>query len=329
MSVVRTGERKGRRSTSEGEDGTQTHQRVFYAKTDADTDYGPTVLAAQGIPKKNDQHPEDFNAIVIGRTPRELQKGHWEVDIEYGQRPPSEPPGSQGGKQSLLLRDPQIAISFQNMLVPLSGQTGGAQASYISGVGRPAGDVWSDGIANSAGEPFDPPVMRQKSQLVISITRHEAAFDNENALRFIDSVNNAAIKIAGFDLGVRTAKMMGLSTPGIAWETFEEQQFFTFPVTYTIHVNVETWDIIVLQHGTYYIDASDGNKKKAFLTDEGQPRIGLLTDTGDDNESNPARFKTILGFPYQENWGVLKLPDTMLPKIGQGGQPGAAAGENR
>ncbi len=329
MAVVRVGERKGRRGTSEGEDGVRTHQRVFYVKTDSDIDHGDAVLDAPGLPQLNEQHPTDFSYIVMGRIPREIAgaKGQWEVDIEYGQRPPSEPPGSQGGQQKLLLRDPQISVGFQNMLVPITGEAvGGEPDSYNPGAGRNASRI---GLTNAAGEPFDPPAMRQKSSLIITITRSEATFNNDNALRFIDSVNNAAISIAGFDLGERTAKMMGISTPGIAWETFESVQFFTYPVTYTIHVNVETWDIKLLEHGTYYNDFGDGGKKKAFLTDEGQPRIGLLTEGGDDNGDNPGIFHTVQGFPYKENWGAIDppLPSTMLPVIAQGGQPGAAAGE--
>ncbi len=330
MAVVRVGERKGRRATSEGDDGVRTHQRVFYVKTDSDTDHGNVVLAAPGLPQLNEQHPTDFSYIVMGRDPREIPgaKGQWEVDIEYGQRPLSEPPGSQGGQQKLLLRDPQISVGFQAMLIPASGESKpGAAINYTVGEGWFGKNIWTIGLTNAAGEPWDPPVMRQQSMLVITIMRHEAVFDNAEALQFIDTVNDAAVTIAGFDLPARTGKMMGITTPGIAWETFEDVQFFTFPVTYTIHVNAEKWDLRLLEHGTFFIDASDGDKKKAFLTDEGQPRIGLLKADGDDNTGGDPVFKDLPDINKTTDWGALILPTTMLPVIGQGGQPGAAAGE--
>jgi len=321
MAVVTVGERKGRRSTDEGEDGQKTHHRVFYVQTDDNDDHGDVVLAAADVPQKHDVHPTDFAAVVRKRTPRELQKGHWEVDVEYGPRDPREPPDGEGGKTSLLIRDPQIAVSFQTTMVPVPGEISD-DPEYQLGAGN-AAQIWATGITNAAGEPFDPPVMRQVSMPIITITRNEVFFSPSSCLKFVDSVNDNDITVADFEIPARCAKMMGITTPGVQWETFEEQQFYFFPVTYTIHVNMETWDVVLLEHGTFYIDASDGDKKKAFLTEEGQPRIGLLTADGDDNTGNDPVFKT-LSINKRVEWGELLLPATMQPTLAGGGAPGAS-----
>ena len=331
MAVIRVGERKGRRSTTEADDGTQSHQRVFYAETDSDTDYGPVVLDASGIPRKGEQHPEDDQAVVTGRDPHEIEKGHWDIEIDYTPRDPAEPPDSEDGTNKIFRLEPTISVSFQAMFVPIDAESEvQGSAWYILGAGGGVSLFRTSGLTNAAGEAWDPPVMRRQSMPVITITQNFPSFNNEAVLKFVDSVNLSEVTVAGFVLPDRTGMMMGISTPGVQYETIQGQRIPYFPVTFTIHVNMETWDIQLLQHGTFYIDASDGDKRKAFLTDEGQPRIGLLTEDGDDNTGNDPVFKILEEATKTEDWVELNLPSTMRPgnNPGPGINGGAADGED-
>ena len=331
MAVVRVGERKGRRSTTEADDGTKSHQRVFYTETDADTDHGTIVLEASGIPRKGEEHPDDTEAIVTGRTPHEIEKGHWDIEIDYSPRDPGEPPDSEDGTNKIFRLEPTIAVSFQAMFVPIDAESEiDGSAWYILGGGGGVTLFRTSGLTNAAGEAWDPPVMRRQSMPVITITQNYPAFNNEAVLKFVDSVNLHEVTVAGFILHERTGMMMGITTPGVQYETILGQRVPYFPVTFTIHVNMETWDIQLMEHGTFYIDASDSNKRKAFLTDEGQPRIGLLTEAGDDNTGNDPIFKVLDKANKQEDWKELGLPETMLPgnNSGPGIQGGAKDGED-
>jgi len=327
MAVVGGGERKGRRSTTESDDGTQSHVRVFYIETDDTADHGDRVVASPIIPSKGEAHPTDRNALVETRNPREIGPGHWEVDVTYNPRDPQDPDPTESNPTR---KDPQIRISFQSRLVPLLAEVNGSISfEYLLGGGefgvlRPASEK---PIVNAAGEPFDPPVMRVQSFPIIEITRNETSFNSTQAQKFIDSVNQQHMNIAGFNLPPRCAMMKGISTPGIVWETTETGlQFFYFPVTYTIHVNMETFDIVLLEHGTYYVDASDGDKVKAFLTDEGQPRLGLLKADGDDNTGNDPVFRVVEDAQRKELWSDLRLPTALVSPFaddGGGGDGGA------
>ncbi len=327
MSVTSVGERKGRRSTTEADDGTRSHSRVYYVRTDSDTDHGNTVLASSLLPQKGEAHPTDLLALVNGRTPNEIEKGHWEVDIQYGPRDPQDTDDTERDPTS---RESFIRVSFQSMLVPVTADADPAvEFDYMLGAGgviKLRGGDGSNAVVNAAGEPFDPPVMRRQSFPVLEITEFETVFDAKKAQKFIDSVNVDQITIAGFEIPPRSAFMMGISTPGIRWETIDDIEFFYFPIVYTIHLNMETFDLLLLEHGTYFIDASDGNKLKAFLTDEGQPRLGLLTEDGDDNTGEKPVYKLMSNY-RQEVWGTLALPKSMLPARAANQFGGAKQGE--
>ncbi len=308
MAVISVGERKGRRGGGESTQGAQSHTRVYYVHTDGVGDHGDLVLAATGVPEYGQQHPTDLGAYVSGRTPREIGPGHWEVDIAYTTPDPGEPPPGSAEAQTLQL-DPKISVGLVTVMKPL---TSTAQETYDAA--NQVQPLLSTGFANAAGEPWDPPMLYRKSLPTLQITRFEPTFSGDIAMQFTDSVNDNEVTIAGFKLNARMGMMMGITTSGFEWQTFGGQRFIWFPVTYVIHIDWETFDIWALEQGTFFVDASDGDKRKAFLTDEGYPRGGLLTADGDENtDLTTPVFKQYTNTKRQEPWGGLRLPTSIIP----------------
>lgn len=69
-------------------------------------------------------------------------------------------------------------------------------------------------------------------------------------------------------------------------------------LTFTLKYNKLRWIEERLQHGSYYLDAADGNKKKPFRDDLGNPITGNLNSTGNANGST--RFYKEIRGSYEE-----------------------------
>lgn len=98
------------------------------------------------------------------------------------------------------------------------------------------------GIVNSAGEPFDPPPEMEDSIPTLTISRNEAFFNPMLATAFKGAVNSDDF------LG---AKPRQACIKGISASRQQKGSFRFWKVNYVIAFNRETWDLQLLDHGTY------------------------------------------------------------------------------
>lgn len=135
-------------------------------------------------------------------------------------------------------------------------------------------------VVNSAYDYFDPPIMRDKTRVIVRAIRNELSFSGSLAASLADCVNSDQILDAGggvvFD--VRTLKT---SFPrGVPkWSQFLGANYYE--VEYIFTVNHDTWDFRTLNQGYRELDPSASTKRRQILV-EGQPATSpvLLDSSG-------------------------------------------------
>jgi hypothetical protein len=115
------------------------------------------------------------------------------------------------------------------------------------------GDQDNQAVANSAGEPFDPPLEVERSFLTLTITRNQADFDPQQASGHKNAFNDD--DFFGFEAGKVKCKSITART------MFEQGQSF-YEVRYFFEIR-ESWDYVFLDAG--YWEIVDGKKKEIQL----------------------------------------------------------------
>jgi len=124
------------------------------------------------------------------------------------------------------------------------------------------GDKWhGEAIVNSAGDPFDPPIVTDDSYSQLIITRYENSYKIENVEKFRHSINNTPIVIDGFLFPENTLKLK--SYKGIR-EVVGGQIYFR--CTLVIEYRPKTWVDEVLDAG-YRMLNNDIPPKRIHITD--------------------------------------------------------------
>ena len=119
------------------------------------------------------------------------------------------------------------------------------KATRVSDAGAETAD---QPVANSAGEPFDPPLEVEKSFLILTITRNQANFNQNAANSYTNATNSDTF--FGFEAG--KVKCKGIS--GIS--VFEKNRHF-WRATYVFEIR-ESWDYELLDAG--YWEIVGGNR---------------------------------------------------------------------
>ena len=170
-------------------------------------------------------------------------------------------------------------------------------------------------ITTSAGEPFDPPAVKDESRGVITIVRNEDTYDNARSIEFRNAVNTDEFLGAN----PRQAKVRDIAAERRIFNADAEIiKYWT--VTYQFVIRAETWDLQLLDNGTYYfegglqgrLNADDLNLpsvKKLFTDKPGHPSKGNLDGEGGKNpESAKALFRRFRVYS-EKSFGDLKLPE--------------------
>ena len=257
--------------------------RRYLVRTDSKYD-GPWLVSnAVGLPAPYAQYQTitefDPSARVIRREPTQSPKNWmiWYVDVEYD----TEYERKDGNP---FLEPPKIEFDFEPYREPLPGKPVQTVTSYSSN-DQTVVTHWGGGITNSAGEPFNPPPEREAARPVVTFTRNEPAFSTAIAIMFIDSVNRDAWN----NLEPRQALLKGIKAHLEVRKTttFGQQDIPYFPVTYTFALKRETWDLQILNIGSYYLAQAavfdaDGNVTNA---------PAKLTDTDDSGAKKQVLLK--------------------------------------
>ncbi len=205
---------KGRTGTGSSDGNDYTHH--YKVRTDDIEEPIPNIITAndglQSIPTIGTQHPQDSSVVVksVKPTVQDEHREVWFVEVNWGKPDDNDAPEDP---------DDQVA-SIQFSYVPYQSPM---IKSYKSG--NHFGDPKKE-IENTAGFKFDPPIMKTHNNLLVSITNYYSAnrFDPADAYKYIDTVNNSNMTVAGIKVQKHCAKLRKINPKVIdtGWEVVFE-----------------------------------------------------------------------------------------------------------
>lgn len=297
--------------TTDANGGTEIrYRRVYIVETDEPRSGALRVALTDGIPLLNHIYEvrDSQNKVieydplvrVVERRAQQIPGSHtaWAVEIVYSNKH-ADPARNQGdapdaeGDEDIEDESPAVHFGFETKVVPVESTRNPISQNPLKGwVGA--------GAVNSAGEKFDPPPEYETSRPILTITINQIALDFATVRAYQDATNSDNF------LGAppNTVRCR------IEADRVYRNGFKSWRVTYNFVFEKEDWNLKVLDIGTYYIDASDENKIKAFVTEDDppQPRIGLLDADGDELHPADLPHFVILQVYDQLPFALLNLP---------------------
>lgn len=263
MSVVLASKIWDNREGSDGDNGVRTYTQVWRVQTDNKWDDAATVLSSTGagIPFRGMLHPTDNAAYC--RSVRARNEGAspfwWTVTANYStEREINDSP----------LDDP-AEISWD-----------GEQYQEVV-----VYDTNGKAVLNSAGDPFDPPPMRDRTRRTVDIRFNLAAVPTW-ILDYEDAVNSAAIYIDGLPVAAKAAKCGPVRVS--PWK--ERNDIRYREINLTIHLNKDLWRLQVLDQGFRTINATDPTLRDNVTNDGDslEPTLPVLLDGGGSALADPS-----------------------------------------
>lgn len=270
MTTALRGERQEeRKRTATAEE--ITYERVFVVQTD-DPDIGPRAVSfCAGLPlfaaTYATETEDDPLCKVSKRDAEPLSRtGFWEVRISYS----SKQTESEDEEEDPLTEPPEVSITHAVRMKAI--YVSEAVAEYTGGGNPPRVNAPVGAVLTSAGEAFDPPAEDEEYYPILTVTRNEANVDMARIRQYVGCVN------VDNWLGANPRQV---KCAGIDVHKVFKKGFNYWRVTYVFEFNEDTWDLQLLDHGTFYIDQANG-EKHLFVTDDEppQPRLGLLDGKG-------------------------------------------------
>ena len=188
MAIISVNEKVASRRGRESVDGPE-YDLTFIVVVNKHSDDQIKVLAAPGLPRPGTPYTvgtsADYAALLFKRTPRQVEKYVWEVECRYDSvtfDPEAGEPG-EGGVTSRPTRITYGSMAWQEVAEYT------ATTSEHNGVREINGD---QPIENSAGQPFDPPLMRDHHDLTIQMQKFLplGGYDVLKVKDLIGKVNN-------------------------------------------------------------------------------------------------------------------------------------------
>lgn len=264
MSVTWVREIWNGREGGADEQGINAHTRIFRAKTDNKWDDETIVLTATGVPGIGDQHPNDVTSYcrsVRGRN-ESASPFFWTITSVYS---------SERERGVDPTADP-VQISWST-----------EQFQRVADKDRNG-----EGIVNSAGDPFDPPPMRDDSRRSVQIVSNET-FVPTWILSYQDAVNNADIVIDGVTVAAGKAKCQQVS---VSPEKFRNDISYR-TVTLTLHCVNDNWDLKLLDQGFRERDDDDKLKQIKNESDNLEPTAPVLLDGNGKAQTDPTTSSAV------------------------------------
>ena len=161
------------------------------------------------------------------------------------------------------------------MLSNISISTNKVQVAITRTPDQPDGlAIANEPVVNSAGDPFDPPAMREESRMTIRITKNEPSIP-EYVFSFADCINSGQTTIAGLTFNNGTLRVDGFD---VSAEREREGAVYREVVT-TVQYNPHTWQAQLLDWGPNYID-TNGDRRQAYAQGDGSVGPQLLDAVG-------------------------------------------------
>ena len=228
-------------SSTETRDGPR-HTYTYLVVNDARSDGSAVALTQTGVPDIGDALSTDGSVLAVRKSAEMMAADedglHFLVSVEY-----ERPSIDFGTSPDNPLEDrPELAITTRTLSEVVEK------------------DVNKKAVKNSAGDIYDPPIVRPRAQRVVDIVRNEATFDSASADAFINKVNDANVTIAGIACAAHCALVEVYDA------TLQRRNDVTFfVVSYRIIIDHRTHKAEVLDHGYYYL--KDGVRTRIKVGD--------------------------------------------------------------
>jgi hypothetical protein len=287
MAILSVSEIAPGRRAARGQIDRRLYVRNFVVLTSsAQTTEHEVVRAEGGLPQPYEPYPTDFGAVVrnIIAVQREASRLVWDVAVEYD--------SEYERRDNPFTEPPDIELDSETYEQPLPGR---AQTTFDATQPSPqsqdptnssqnANPRWGEGIVTSAGEPFDPPPTQQESRPVIRFTRNQASLTVANKVKYENTVNSQGWS----GLQARQAWLRSIRGTSHVQKstTVGTADLHYIRVTYEFVLKAETWDLQLLDIGSYYLEYSGATSTvlatPGFKTSTGEPRLGLLDHSNED-----------------------------------------------
>jgi len=229
------------------------------------------IMAWPGLPQVGDLYVTDEDTIGDLRVKRRRVRPSddsdllWEMEVEYS----SKTKENNEEEEEPLDKKPEVEFDFETYQTTAEGALLDSAADDDDGAAVDSQFAWTKALTNSANEPFDPQPEVDQVRPVLTVTYNEAFLNIRPLMFFANRVNS----VAWLGCPPRTWKMGG---PRIHRVQDAEQSYWTVSLTFTF--NKQTWDLQILNQGTYSIDGA--GDKQPFVDAEGNRIVGLLDADG-------------------------------------------------
>lgn len=256
------------------------YSRHFRVVTNDQYDTAAVVIGSVGI-QRGDVFPDDFGAWCQTANARNesFSPKIWLVTFNYS---------SEREIQPNPLNDPaKITWSGEPFQRPLIVDRNG------------------DGVVNSAGDPFDPPIMRDDNRPVAHVTKNVASVPVW-VLNYRDVVNSDAFTLDGLAVAAGKAKIKWINVGD--WQERNNIRYRT--LTFDVHLNKDGWNFQPLDMGYREIDPGDATKRITIKDNEGkQVTQPYLLDGSGAQLSDPSPTTAV----FLDFEGYEELPFSVLP----------------
>ena len=231
------------------------------------------IQAWPGLPQVGDIYIVGNDVIQSLRCkrrrlrPRDDSDVLWEMEVEYSSKQKEDK--QEGEEENPLDKPPEIDIDFETYQTVAEGALFDEDTQDDDGAAVDSQFAWTKALTTSAGEPFDPQPEVDQVRPVLNITYNEANLNIRALMFYANRVNS----VAWLGCPPRTWKMGG---PRIHRVQEAEHRYWTISLTFTF--NKQTWDLQILNQGTYFLDA--GSDKASFTDANGERIVGLLAGDG-------------------------------------------------
>ena len=280
---------------------------VYKVQTDDRSD-GPSIVeSAFGIPSIGDLYSvgndNDTSAICVGKSVRQGDSPwHWEVDVTYSNEPVEIIGVPANPAQPTPLQEPaDISYGFQARRILVPG-------TYNDPSSPPSDYGYQSGIYAPNGELFDPQPEVEINEPVLTIKRNVQFITGAGLMTLANCVNSDYWQGASprqLKMGAPQATRKYHTAVGFYWE-----------VNYSIAYRYDTWDIQILNQGTFYWTAGKPTSfTQANVTaylERIRDKYGIpvtvvnLTTDGNINSTSTPSF-TRIKFYRELNFGSLNL----------------------
>jgi len=257
-------EETGQGRSASNEKGIRRYSRAFRLETTSQDD-GPYAVGSNGsLPKIGSIHPEDANAWCFSlRVENSNPWKGWTVTAEYtSEREITEDPTAEPAAITW------ASEQFQKPVVI---------------------DKNGYAVVNSAGDPFDPPIMMDDSRRVITISKNLAVVPAW-ILTYQDAVNSDAFNIDGITVAAGLAKVQAVTVGEV-----QRRNGIAFRVvTLVIHLQKDGWVVKSQDIGFRELGYGGGRQNILNDVDDERPSAPVPLDGAGNHIFDPDATSNVM-----------------------------------